>query len=1297
MRKRKSKLYLAILAPLTAIVLSTASIAASGLMAAILIDNEANTFDVTVSGNKYTCYRIQGEGNSDKVAIAWSRDNQLPTDTPDSLTLPKLVSYGGSDYKVASIAPGGFRYCDFSTFNFEQDNLIEDIQEEAFAYCLNLTSIQLPYGIQRISASCFLDCRSLNSVYYSDSGGIKAIYTRRIKEIEDHAFDSCVSLQDITCPRTIEKFGQSSFQRCTSLATFSFSPRILGENDEITNPIEIESYAFADCTGVTKMYFEENLTTVHAYAFADSNESLTFDYTGTKSANQLDTAFGAHWRDKKINNSNTAKYNIRNKQARINIDDLYPGLTYTIETKEEYLNCANANTTTIKPISGSSQYAVITGFTAPTIDVYNDNDEDDIPNYDYYRTTTKTVTLPNELGGKPVKAIKETVFKAKFQDSTKIDKIVFNQNLVQIRHHAFQTCTGFKTLDFSNCTNLIEVSYYAFEGCNNVTRLDLPDCLQYIGDYAFRGLKKAGDLTFGADPVLKTIGERAFQELGESNTSKINLVLPNTLNDADTKTANLYHPDHSDTVYKYTAVGRHAFDKAYGILTVTMAEPTAAQRNNNNYRCSFGTSAFVRCDKLMRFVSSDNLYIIGAGAFKQTNTGFRECYLATKKVAASGIKYPWGTQNTYDADNDVPVDDYKGSLFLQNSHPNLVIYVDGPVPGELDIVDTGMETPPLRWNTESTGAFVNELHYSDSADNSIHINCRSHIPTFYNVDWQAEGNGAKYWYVNSGTVTTTRPDTGADYDSGVVAIVKEKTNDNSERYIIGKYYHENSSKNVIDLTSIPGIDETKIKTIGDGAFAEDNTKDTKNAGLYFVLPSTLEKIGERAFYRRIKTFNNGATRVVTFKSGDVVQAPAGKTWKNDGTGTDFYCMLPSTIKRIERNAFYNNRFKSVDYGGASLEFLGNAAFHCQAAKSEIATVSNLNTANGFELSGNGIYYVGNAAKKTLVLQGGGAAGDLNISAGTKAVGMRAVTNTKYTSVTIPDGLTFIYGGGFQKNALITKVNNGKDLQYIGALKSTLAGDDTVEIYDSSLPFDNIDYRDSLDNRAIPESRYGAFKDCIALAEVDFTLMTDLRKIGFGAFTKCSALKKSSSILTYDYVKYTKDGDSGEKFTSLTNNTPITEGVIDLSRCTKLRSIGIQAFYDCTSIQYLHLPNTTNEAKNVESNLYVSVDPDDSMTFSGTKAAVSGSSTAILIGEVAKQASTNHNSNIRASTHYANDVFATNPRYYHVTESSDIIDNVGSEHYWTRYNNQYILFDTEAAAKWFFSKGHTPDAVQFPGT
>ena len=150
------------------------------------------------------------------------------------------------------------------------------------------------------------------------------------------------------------------------------------------------------------------------------------------------------------------------------------------------------------------------------------------------------------------------------------------------------------------------------------------------------------------------------------------------------------------------------------------------------YNC-FGTSCFIRCNNLFRFVSSNNLCRIGKNTFSKGSSNFRECFLATKKAktSASGLNYPWGIVNERD------VDAYGTTLFMSGSMANLVIYVDGEAPGLINQATTSGDPEwPIKWNTETIAtAFANELQHSTN-DNGKHAFTRSSIPTFYNIDWQ---------------------------------------------------------------------------------------------------------------------------------------------------------------------------------------------------------------------------------------------------------------------------------------------------------------------------------------------------------------------------------------------------------------------------------------------------------------------------------------------------------------------------------------------------------------------------------
>ena len=259
---------------------------ASGVKAYTI--NQDSYFTYTNNGNTFNCYSIEGEAN--KIAIAWGAN---PSATPDgNLEIPSSITHQGSGYTVSVIAKAGFRYCDFKTITLP--NTIEEIHEEAFAYCEELTSFILPYQVSEIAPSTFLDCRSLKSFLYCDSNGTTVVANNTVTSIGDHAFDTCLSLTAFECPNTLVYIGQSAFQRCRAL-TRIFLPSKRTTNSAITNYLTIESYAFADCENLAWIYFEENLQTVGDYAFVNCNEELRFHYA-YEGSTRPDPTYSTYWR-----------------------------------------------------------------------------------------------------------------------------------------------------------------------------------------------------------------------------------------------------------------------------------------------------------------------------------------------------------------------------------------------------------------------------------------------------------------------------------------------------------------------------------------------------------------------------------------------------------------------------------------------------------------------------------------------------------------------------------------------------------------------------------------------------------------------------------------------------------------------------------------------------------------------------------------------------------------------------------------------------------------------------------------
>ena len=358
----KLKHVIKILVPILASTFAFFGVAAS-VASAIVLDINESTFFVDDSGT-YKCFSI-GNPNDMKIAIAWNKTSNNVM--PSNLVVPETLNYTTTingltdqyEYTVEAIAKGGFRYGTFSSISLP--STIKEIKEEAFAYCENISYFEIPYEVDTIEPSTFLDCRNLTSIYFTGSNGKRKLGNQTITSIGDHAFDSCVSLKNFYCPSTVTEFGKSCFQKCSSLTKFFFPKKIENSSHEITNEISIGEYAFADCSSLEFVYFEENISEVARHAFADCKEGFEIHYTSPYVEPGLE--FSPLWRNKYLATNRSGELiDIIYSSDRISNDVNYPGIRYTVHNGPIYLECGQLST----PIDSSTdEYAKIVEYEAP--------------------------------------------------------------------------------------------------------------------------------------------------------------------------------------------------------------------------------------------------------------------------------------------------------------------------------------------------------------------------------------------------------------------------------------------------------------------------------------------------------------------------------------------------------------------------------------------------------------------------------------------------------------------------------------------------------------------------------------------------------------------------------------------------------------------------------------------------------------------------------------------------------------------------------------------------------------------
>ncbi|MCM1236477.1 MAG: leucine-rich repeat protein, partial [Ruminococcus flavefaciens] len=178
---------------------------------------------------------------------------------------------------VESIGDGAFGSCKYlETVKFENgENEVLDLKSGAsnnrtFAFCENLTKVELPERLKTINWGTFQDCKKLKEVSFGS----------RLDTIGSVAFSGCESLERIELPSTVTTIGENAFKSCTGLKSvklneglktignFAFSGTGMGNmaaGENLVIPSTVESIghgAFSSCQYLETVTFENGANEV---------------------------------------------------------------------------------------------------------------------------------------------------------------------------------------------------------------------------------------------------------------------------------------------------------------------------------------------------------------------------------------------------------------------------------------------------------------------------------------------------------------------------------------------------------------------------------------------------------------------------------------------------------------------------------------------------------------------------------------------------------------------------------------------------------------------------------------------------------------------------------------------------------------------------------------------------------------------------------------------------------------------------------------------------------------------------
>ena len=191
------------------------------------------------------------------------------TEPTGALTIPSIVSNGGSTYNVTAIGSRAFEDC-IGLTSVTIPNSVTSIGERTFYHCYGLTSLTIPNSVTSIGEGAFHSCYGLTSVTipnsvtsigkgtFSDCSGLTSVtIPNSVTSIGEYAFYACSGLTSVTIPNSVTSIGENAFSRCRGLTSVTIP-------NSVTT---IGSHAFNSCDHLTNLRFGSGLQSIGRNAF----------------------------------------------------------------------------------------------------------------------------------------------------------------------------------------------------------------------------------------------------------------------------------------------------------------------------------------------------------------------------------------------------------------------------------------------------------------------------------------------------------------------------------------------------------------------------------------------------------------------------------------------------------------------------------------------------------------------------------------------------------------------------------------------------------------------------------------------------------------------------------------------------------------------------------------------------------------------------------------------------------------------------------------------------------------------
>ncbi|MBE6604231.1 MAG: leucine-rich repeat domain-containing protein [Ruminococcaceae bacterium] len=391
-------------------------------------------------------------------------------------TTDKDVTYLGNSTNPYLIAIRALNPSSTKSYTIHPDTKI--IYENAFQYCIQITSILIPDGVFKLSSGAFRGCSDLDYVSLPNT----------LQTIEASAFRNCTRLQSIVIPDSVTYIGVGALYGCTGIATIKIP--FVGTSPEGGNVLFGSIFGATTLdhhvTRVPKALHTVIVTggkTIGSAAFSDCEyiESITLpaslEHIGegafffTKRLSAVHISDVAAWCNVVMDTSTSSPFT-------------YPGKLYLNGTRVRELQIPDG-------VTSINTFAFMN-----TLGI-------------------EKVVIPDS-----VTVLGDDCFK-NCKDLTTVE---FGKGVIEIKSSAFENCSKLTDLTLPQNLEILESS--CLRGCSSLTEIVLPRSLRFIGDRAFKSCDALEKITFKGKfhwQVLlsrtDTKGEKLFLFMKEKNAT----------------------------------------------------------------------------------------------------------------------------------------------------------------------------------------------------------------------------------------------------------------------------------------------------------------------------------------------------------------------------------------------------------------------------------------------------------------------------------------------------------------------------------------------------------------------------------------------------------------------------------------------------------------------------------------------------------------------------------------------------------------------------------------------------------